>query len=248
MRIISKFSDYYDAVQAQGQDRSMVFVREQQQFTRCHSNKELTPALAQFVDFAARHTPANLRLSPEKREYLSVEVEFGLVLFAGRLYPYAELRRLPRALGSWVEPYFIYSHDELARVLDEYDFDLAKRDKRAEQWEARFNAASHLNNKGGSSAEFFALTGSDRLMELAMSERLATARWARRMDLLDVNPRLADLQFYRQLDAWQAFQELSMYWGNLAAPDRVPVVIEDKYRIVQHGFDKYSFRKPPQSR
>lgn len=241
MRIISKFSDYYDAVQAQGQDRTMVFVREHTQYLRSHESKELSPALVRFVAFAAEHTPGDIQLARGNRDFLSVEVEFGLVLFAGRLYPCAELRRLPRALGGWSEPYFIYEHDELVRVLAEYGYDIEERDAK------RSRESAHFGGRKATTKDFFSLSGSDRLMAVAMSERLAVLRWTRRMALLDVNPRMADVQFYRRLDAWQAFQELSMYWGNLAAPDRVPVVIEDKYRIAQHGFDKWSFRKPPES-
>ena len=58
---------------------------------------------------------------------------------------------------------------------------------------------------------------------------------------------LKDVQFYKAIEPWRAYQELSMFLGNIAAPDRVPVVVSDKDRLQQHGFDKWSFRKPPQS-
>jgi hypothetical protein len=40
-----------------------------------------------------------------------------------------------------------------------------------------------------------------------------------------------------------------MFLGAIAAPEnKPPVEIEDKYRIAQHGFDRYSFRKAPTKR
>lgn len=59
------------------------------------------------------------------------------------------------------------------------------------------------------------------------------------------NPQLQHYKFPKYWDPHTCMQELSMFIGNMAAPDRVPVVIEDKYRIEQHGFDAKSFRKQP---
>jgi len=62
---------------------------------------------------------------------------------------------------------------------------------------------------------------------------------------VQVNPRLTDFDFYKHLGPTQVYQEISMFLGNLAAPDNVPTVVSDKDRIQQHGFDERSFRKAP---
>jgi hypothetical protein len=67
--------------------------------------------------------------------------------------------------------------------------------------------------------------------------------------MVTLNAILAKIEFFKVLDAWRAFQELEMFLGGIAAPEnRVPVIIADKDRIAQHGFDNMSFRKPPTKR
>jgi hypothetical protein len=60
---------------------------------------------------------------------------------------------------------------------------------------------------------------------------------------------LKDIQFYRAVDPYTAFQEIEMYLGGIVPrPGAMTANIEDKYRVEQHGFDKWSFRKMPQSK
>lgn len=59
-----------------------------------------------------------------------------------------------------------------------------------------------------------------------------------------INPKLKDYQFDRIKDSFTAFQEISIYLSNILVEQKETVVIEDKFRIEQHGFDlKKSFRK-----
>lgn len=63
-----------------------------------------------------------------------------------------------------------------------------------------------------------------------------------------INPILKDYQFYKVFDAFQTFQEIQMYLGGvLGRGEKEIVEVEDKYRIAQHGFDKWSFRKEPKN-
>jgi hypothetical protein len=62
-----------------------------------------------------------------------------------------------------------------------------------------------------------------------------------------INPLLKEYQFYKVFDAVQAFQEIQMFLsGVLGNKEKDIVVVADKYKIEQHGFDKWSFRKEPQ--
>jgi hypothetical protein len=64
-----------------------------------------------------------------------------------------------------------------------------------------------------------------------------------------VNPILKDYEFYKVVDTFQAFQEISMFIGGvLGRGEKEIVVVEDKYKIAQHGFDKWSFRKEPETK
>jgi hypothetical protein len=241
MRIISKFDDYYDRAQALGHDTGLTFVRQLEEFQAATQHKAVPAGLAVFLAFAVKSTPQNIQLTPKKGPFARATVAFSLVWFGGRLYPVAQVRRERRGELLADDPFSVFDHATLLNVLKECGFDLEERDKRALRW-----GVGHTNARA-SSEVFFNLRGSEELMTAALEHRVAIASWCRHGDLLCQNPVLRDLQFFRCLDAWQASQELAMFLGNLAAPDRVPVVIEDRYRIAQHGFDKYSFRKPPQT-
>lgn len=63
-----------------------------------------------------------------------------------------------------------------------------------------------------------------------------------------INPLLKEYEFYRMFDTFQAFQEISMFMsGVLGSREKEIVEVADKYKIAQHGFDKWSFRKEPQN-
>jgi hypothetical protein len=64
-----------------------------------------------------------------------------------------------------------------------------------------------------------------------------------------INPLLKEYQFYKVFDAVQAFQEISMFLGGVLGNKEKEIVnVADKYKITQHGFDKWSFRKEPQKK
>lgn len=56
---------------------------------------------------------------------------------------------------------------------------------------------------------------------------------------------LGTIEFYKVFDSYQAFQELSMWVGNMPTPDHKMYQLSDKELITKHGFDKWSFRKAP---
>lgn len=60
---------------------------------------------------------------------------------------------------------------------------------------------------------------------------------------------LKDFQFYKVKDVYTCYQEIDMYVsGILAFPGANIIEITDNnVKIAKHGFDKWSFRKPPQS-
>lgn len=59
------------------------------------------------------------------------------------------------------------------------------------------------------------------------------------------NPCLADFQLYRRLDPSSCMQEIAMFVSNLANPERPTETLDDRYKIVGHGFNEASFRKQP---
>jgi len=64
-----------------------------------------------------------------------------------------------------------------------------------------------------------------------------------------INPLLKDYEFYKIFDTFQAFQEVMMFMGGvLGRGEKEIVEVADKYKIAQHGFDKWSFRKEPEKK
>ena len=59
-----------------------------------------------------------------------------------------------------------------------------------------------------------------------------------------VNPLLKEYKFFKVFDAFQTLQEIQMFIsGVLGTNEKEIVTVEDKYKIQQHGFDKWSFRR-----
>lgn len=64
-----------------------------------------------------------------------------------------------------------------------------------------------------------------------------------------INPILKEYQFFKLFDSFQAFQEIQMFIsGVLGNKEKDIPQIEDKFKIEQHGFDKWSFRKEPDTK
>ena len=61
------------------------------------------------------------------------------------------------------------------------------------------------------------------------------------------NECLKELEFFRLMDTFTAYQELQMYFGAMAQPNRPVPQVSDKDMISIKGFDNWSFRKPPKS-
>jgi hypothetical protein len=62
-----------------------------------------------------------------------------------------------------------------------------------------------------------------------------------------INPLLKEYEFFKVFDTFQAFQEIQMFLGGvLGRGEKEIVQVADKYKIAQHGFDKWSFRKMPE--
>jgi hypothetical protein len=69
-------------------------------------------------------------------------------------------------------------------------------------------------------------------------------RYINNNDEFIINPILKDYEFYSVFDSFSAFQEIQMYIsGVICSNENKTLKIEDKYKIEQHGFDKWSFRR-----
>ena len=64
-----------------------------------------------------------------------------------------------------------------------------------------------------------------------------------------ISPILADYEFFKVFNTFQAFQEIQMFLGGvLGSGEKEIAEVADKYKIQQYGFNKYSFRKEKQEK
>ena len=260
MRIISKFRDFYDTALKHGHDTSRVYIRETKDFDldtadRVGISREKLTRLVESLWSSMPSTWSRQR----DGQGLYVQVYPAVVLFAGKVVPLARVT-LSRSPHYHLTPYglneqallpqgdkVLYAVDALFETLE----GLLGPGKGMSD-EQKTSLMALRNNKSGARTvkqswiQFFEQKSSALAMELTVELELPVLLVPGHNKTLTLNPTLADLQFFRKMSPEQAYQELDMFLGNLARPDRVPVELEDKYRIPQHGFDAMSFRKEPQ--
>ena len=76
---------------------------------------------------------------------------------------------------------------------------------------------------------------------------LAVTHWDMKGWGLTINPTLKNYSFFKVMDAYTIFQELSMFVdGMLSSPGNVLIEIADEYKKEAHGFGhKYAFKREP---
>ena len=66
---------------------------------------------------------------------------------------------------------------------------------------------------------------------------------------LIINPQLKKYQFFKIFDSYGAFQEIQMFIsGVLGNKEKEIVEVGEKYKVEQHGFNKWSFRREAKKR
>ena len=85
MRIISKFSDYYDSGLAYGQDDSLVYVRSTSEVTNEHNSAEFLEA-KKLTDIHGRTISVKEEYKPFQREYMP-----ACIYFCGKMYPFYQV-------------------------------------------------------------------------------------------------------------------------------------------------------------
>jgi hypothetical protein len=214
MRIISDQRDYYDCVQALGQDQSLIYVRK--------PYVEIITAFEDYFDDLGRTWFGDSLI---KDRYV--------IGFCGKVYP---LLRLDTSLCySLVEvDHFVETHFN-KKLVDRYYA------KPKTYWRETWRRHRHSNY-----AKFFqtAKQHAEKYSHL-FKEPIFVARVGHETKIT-YNACLRKLEFYRVIDPYTTFQELQVYLGGLASPEKPIPRIGDKTMASCKGFDKWSFRKDPQ--
>lgn len=248
MRIIgSKFHDYYDTAMAHGMDKELVYMRNQ-------SIRPINEKWGTIFSNSWNRFP-----SLGSMEYT---IEPGVVLFCGKQSPYIRLiynKDDIRTSAQTVHAYGINDVDEFVdKYCAKYTLDsyygtnetgtnkiykrsraYNKRQKNREKFERFFN---EIPFKVADVNEFHYI---EKAPAIFIGEDRIKAIEGEGSKVIIINPRLADVGFYKIVDAFTAFQEISMFLGGVlgvGAPKMVAV--SDEVRAHKHGMDKTSFRMP----
>lgn len=158
----------------------------------------------------------------------------GLIGFCGNFYPYIHIK------VEFVKNGFHYAPDQ------HYFFYTYESYRESEFWKERKYRYSFGKTESNYKNYFTNWVDNDEPFITLNAPIFAVKKWSynSRKGKVIVNPILQDYQFGKVKDAQTAFQEVQMYLTNQLVIRKDPDVVEDKYRISQRGFDKYSFRHP----
>lgn len=248
MRIITEYKDYYDCIQSWGQE-PLVYQRSEKLL-------EFDKNPLQFE--APKHRWHVLKMSG----VLLTELTIG---FCGKLH---RLIRLTRLGGS--EKYHAYNIDDIdAYVKQHYndkaweaycfkgrsyaDLSIFERSYR-HKWcwySRRQNFEDYFNAKHPVCEHLFVdnycpLFFSTDSRDIKSDDKTHIIGWNDKPNKavgVVLNGHLKQFEFYKVFDAYQAFQEISMYLGSMAVPLKEVPHIDDRTMAEAKGFDKFSFRK-----
>jgi hypothetical protein len=245
MRILSSFSDYYDAGIAYGVDRELTFVRE----TSTHMVD--IPREAKNIGWRVMidHERGRRRFKDQDRwNYRSQHY----LHFCGKIYPFyyfdmikyrdPKNGRVFEVNGALNAHRNMVSYDEVSRnriFIWNEETALTYFEPGKQDWYNKFDYSQEWN-----------VISDDRLNRKYNSPVVLEyigRNAGRRIDLV-VNPCLKDMNFKDVIDPYTAFQEVSMYLAMLQNPEDKDLdpAATDVEKIRQHGMDeKYGFRKPP---
>ena len=232
MRIISRFHDYYDSVMKMGQDRELVYLRHE-------AIEELKQGPAFPICKATSH----------RTNYTSPLVQFNdyIIGFCGKIYGVVCARYWPFAAGKQIEAICFnigdldnYVQQNFKKKQVEEYFHPEKTSWKTHHWNYYCQRKFFLDffaevEKQHTAHETFFI---EKTCPIFIFDHSVPKTFKK-------NACLKDLEFFRVIDPFQAFQQLQMYLGGLASPEKKIPEVSNADMIVAKGFDKWSFRKPP---
>lgn len=255
MRIVSKQRDYYDSVQAYGQDQANVYVRKEVEIELFY-NDIINLKLEQLLNDAYFRWSHNVPREMELQYYIG---------FCGKLYPVFHMTTSwttgdydGKLKEAWVyDSAGIEGFFKDAKMKKELEFYLSKERKRR-TWQTtsdfkRKPIEEFIKSFDNENYEYlfhrlktpiFVLKPQNSLRAYMSSTSDTTLHATLIKDAI-----LEPYRFYKVFDVYQAFQNVSFYIeGVLGITAPVMATVPDEYLLEAKGFDKWSFKKLPGKR
>lgn len=216
MRIISNFKDYYDGVAHQFFDKDLIYVRKEEII--CDDIKEISKKLNLFSKDI--RNPTIHFCGTFDSLYCSI------IFFCGKSYPFYHNYYIDKIFFTKEE---VLEYSELAigkRLYNWHDSSY-----KANEIFALSEKSSNINTEYNSPIVVLTI---DRDNNYNNKYKLIK------------NYNLSKFNFANIIDPYTAFQEIFMFMNSIYRNEKVIPEVDDKYKIQQHGFDKFSFRKMPE--
>lgn len=251
MRILSKFNDYYDALQSYGQDQQCVYVRATTQLD--HGNdaeefietlKDKLPILREFWMYYS--TRRSNGVSDQDSNSYTVVGANGNVYLAHRI----AVGRSDSFSQSYEYKTF-YSKEQILDFISKIDLNTI--DKRSYKDEVEYSCLSKLVRYNTEKDWLFLpdtvepINIVDFFIEFGVANFTVDFYGVHKQPIIQLNPKMQDYEFYRVKEPFYMYQETFQFIsGVLTNIEKEPIQISDKDMIAQKGFDpKYGFRKEP---
>ena len=224
MRIIADRKDYYDCVQAHGQDQTLLYVR--------------TP---EEVELKQREWPFPSLYN--NWWFSRVEVSQHIIGFCGKMCPALEMHGYVRNA----------SISKVCFTIEEVDAFVEKHADQGQK-DSYYGKNGHrwwrgYGKRRSEFIQFFEHCEKKResFTEMFVEKRcpVFVATTSSRKSKIVYNSMLRPYDFVRIFDPYTAYQEISMFMSNMAMPEKEMPVVPDELKIQKRGFDKWSFRRPP---
>lgn len=222
MRIISKFSDFYDGVMRTGMDKEVVYVREK---------KDVLLKKPFDIDFSTTDS----RSWSNGQIVDTYKVCTVFLGFCGSIYKIFTVTS-----DEW--RYVFYNYEEFKTFMlnsnmgSKYDF------REGNWWPSKYY--KFRNHDTSKMTELFHQFQTPLFLlnhEYYYSKPGKTT--------ITLGPCLKDLKFQTIKDPYTTYQDIFQYVaGTLNKPENKMVEISDKDKISKHGFDRWSFKKLPTKR
>lgn len=235
MYIISKRKDYYDGVVGSvGMDKTIVYERHVEEI----EDSAKMPKEFQYKGFRWEGSNPFLNICHMDidREKTSIyhDVDGFIVGFCGKLYMGWKFYYKEKEFNAEFN-----RHEDVVKTDIIYGLPEAVQYLKTDYWRGNFK--DDLNYVGSyDPKEIFRDINAPVFVYDSYMGR------PRRNDVFTINPNLKEWEFYKVVDAFTAFQEISMFIGGvLGTGEKEIIEVADKHKIAQHGFDEWSFRREP---
>lgn len=229
MYIISKNKDYYDGVVGSvGMDKTIVYERNRNEITSDNMPRQFKNNRFSWNENNPFLRVCNVEIDKQKNKKYYKARGF-IVGFCGNLHVGWKLNYKENEMNN--ETGFV---QEVTKTDIIYGYKEAKRTLKTTYW----------NSKLLDDFKYVINYNSIDLFREYKSPIFVFDTDTMKDNILIINAILKEYEFYKVIDSFSAFQEIQMFIGGvLGTGEKEIIEIENKYKIGQHGFNKWSFRR-----